>query len=109
MQDSEKKLELISDRIAAEGWIALPGFLSAAAVDALSRESSALFHQGVFHEAAIGGGAQQRIDGDVRADQIFWLEPAGSSDAQRECLELFEALRLRLNHDLQLGLFEFEC
>jgi SM-20-related protein len=109
MQDSDQTLDHIVEQIAAEGWMALPGFLDAAAVRALALESVALFGQGVFHEAAIGGGAQQHLDGDVRADQIFWLEPAGSGDAQRDCLARFEDLRLRLNRDLQLGLFDFEC
>ncbi|HYJ20383.1 MAG TPA: 2OG-Fe(II) oxygenase, partial [Burkholderiales bacterium] len=32
-----------------------------------------------------------------------------SSEAQRDCLERFEQMRLKLNRDLQVGLFEFEC
>ena len=99
----------IVEGIGSGGWIALPGFLDEAMTRALAAESIALFAGGAFHDAAIGGGTQQRIDGDVRADQILWLEPTDSSDAQRECLDKFEALRLRLNRDLQLGLFEFEC
>ena len=109
MHESDQKLELISNRIAADGWISLPGFLDPETVRTLSRESADLFGQGAFHDASIGGGAQQRIDGDVRADQILWLEPAGSTEAQRNCLAQFEAMRMRLNRDLQLGLFEFEC
>jgi SM-20-related protein len=109
MHQSDPQLEQISEQIGKAGWLALPGFLDAAQTLALSRECAALFGQGAFHDAAIGGGAQQRTDGDVRADQILWLEPAGGSEAQRECLARFEALRLRLNRDLQLGLFEFEC
>ena len=103
MQDTDPTFDRIVERIATDGWIALPGFLDAAAVSALARESTALFGEGAFHEAAIGGGAQQHVDGDVRADQIFWLEPAGSGNAQRECLARFEALRLR-DVNARLGL-----
>lgn len=101
--------QTISDRIAAKGWVVLPDFIDDGQVRLLGEEASRLAAHGAFHDAAVGGGAEQRIDGDVRADQILWLEPSGSSEAQRVCLARFEELRLRLNRDLQLGLFEFEC
>lgn len=102
-------LGLISDRIGSEGWVAIPSFIDPGLVASLGGECTRLAAQGSFHDAAIGSGADRRIAGDVRADQILWLEQSGSSDAQRECLERFEQLRLKLNRDLQLGLFEFEC
>jgi SM-20-related protein len=102
-------LDRIVDGMAASGWVALPEFIDAGEVRNLAAESGQLFQGGAFHDAAIGGGAQQRIDGEVRADQILWLESAGSSETQRACLAKFEDMRLRLNRDLQLGLFEFEC
>jgi len=108
MQDSDV-LELISDRIGSEGWVAIPSFISPALVSSLGEECARLAAQGSFHDAAIGSGAGRTIAGDVRADQILWLEPSGSSEAQRDCLERFEQMRLKLNRDLQLGLFEFEC
>jgi SM-20-related protein len=40
---------------------------------------------------------------------VFWLEEKGSTNAQWDCLARFEELRLALNRELQLGLFEFEC
>jgi SM-20-related protein len=102
-------LDRIVDGMASSGWVALPGFVGEAEVRALAAESAQLLRGGAFHDAAIGAGAQQRVDEGVRADQILWLEPAGSSEAQRACLARFEQVRLRLNRDLQLGLFEFEC
>jgi SM-20-related protein len=108
MQDPEV-LELISARIGIDGWVAIPSFIPPALVASLGEECARLAAQGSFHDAAIGSGADRKITGDVRADQILWLEPSGSSEAQRDCLERFEDLRLKLNRDLQLGLFEFEC
>jgi SM-20-related protein len=102
-------LDRIVDAMASAGWVALPGFLEEAGVRTLAEESAQLFRHGAFHDAAIGAGAQQRIDEGVRADQILWLEPSGGSEAQRACLGKFEQVRLRLNRDLQLGLFDFEC
>jgi len=99
----------ISDRLASQGWVAAPDFIDGGMVRALGEESVRLAAHGAFHDAAIGSGAQQRVAEDVRADQILWLEAGGSSESQRQCLGRFEALRLQLNRDLQLGLFEFEC
>lgn len=87
----------------------MPDFIGAGMVSALRGESAGLAAQGSFLDAAIGSGADRHLDEDIRADQILWLEPSGGSEAQRECLERFEQLRLKLNRDLQLGLFEFEC
>ena len=101
--------DYIGGRIASEGWVAVPGFIDDELMRTLGDDAARLAAKGEFHDAAIGSGAQQRIAGDVRADQILWLESSGTGDAQRECLARFEALRLRLNRDLQLGLFEFEC
>lgn len=102
-------LELISDRIGRDGWVAIPSFIVPGMVAALGEECSWLAAQGSFHDAAIGSGADRQIAGDVRADQILWLEQSGSSEAQKECLDRFEEMRLKLNRELQLGLFEFEC
>lgn len=102
-------LELISDRIGRDGWVAIPSFIVPGMVAALGEECSRLAAQGSFHDAAIGSGADRQIAGDVRADQILWLEQSGSSEAQKECLDRFEEMRLKLNRELQLGLFEFEC
>ncbi len=102
-------LERISDRIGRDGWVAIPSFIVPGMVAALGEECARLAAQGSFHDAAIGSGADRQIAGDVRADQILWLEQSGSSEAQKECLDRFEEIRLKLNRELQLGLFEFEC
>ncbi len=102
-------LERISDRIGRDGWVAIPSFIVPGMVAALGEECARLAAQGSFHDAAIGSGADRQIAGDVRADQILWLEQSGSSEAQKECLDRFEEMRLKLNRELQLGLFEFEC
>ena len=59
--------------------------------------------------AAIGGGANRQVHSHIRADEIFWWDPADASPARRECLDRFEQLRLALNLHLQLGLWDFEC
>jgi SM-20-related protein len=101
--------ELAGERIATDGWTVVPDFLDAGLTASLRQESAALFAQGEFHDAAIGSGADRQVARKVRADQIRWLGDGGQSAAQRACLDAFERLRLALNRQLQLGLFEFEC
>ena len=102
-------LERISDRIGREGWVAMPSFIEPGMTTALRDECARLAAEGSFHDAAIGSGADRQVVANVRADQILWLERSGSSEAQKECLDRFEEIRLKLNQELQLGLFEFEC
>jgi SM-20-related protein len=99
----------IVDAIAAEGWCETDGFLPLDAVRALAEELRTEWNAGALRPAGMGAGAAHRLQGDVRGDHILWLEPPGATVAQRVCLQRFEALRLALNHDLQLGLIDFEC
>lgn len=63
--------------------------------------------RGDFAPARIGGqGAEQRRD-DIRGDFTCWLrEPL--LPAERLLLQRLEALRLQLNREAYLGLFELE-
>lgn len=60
-----------------------------------------------FHEAGIGRERDHQVNRFVRRDRIFWLpqdhEPAVAY------LGWMEQLRLRLNRELFLGLFDYEC
>lgn len=103
------QLEAIVARLSADGWAVVPDFLDASLTAGLCEDCGTLSGRGEFRAAAIGSGAQRQTRNDVRADEIFWLEEPGASEPQRRCLERFEQLRLVLNRELQLGLFEFEC
>ena len=75
---------------------------------ALLGECRASSGRGDYRDAAVGGGKGRRTRPQIRSDQILWIHEPGSSDAQRDCLDQFERLRLRLNRTLQLGLLDFE-
>jgi SM-20-related protein len=63
--------------------------------------------RGDFSAARIGRAASLRQKSEVRGDLTCWLgEPLWA--AERELLLSFEQLRLQLNRDLYLGLFELE-
>jgi SM-20-related protein len=64
---------------------------------------------GEFQPAAIGKLAGRRIDPSVRGDSICWLDPRVSGDAVKHCFDHFERLRLAINVQCYLGLFEFEA
>lgn len=60
-----------------------------------------------FHEAGIGRENEHQLNHFVRRDRISWLT-ADHTPAQFY-LEWCEKLRLRLNRELFLGLFDYEC
>lgn len=99
----------LAEAIAAEGWAVVPGFIESELISELRAECRRFVAEGALRAAAIGSGAGRQTRSDIRTDEIRWLEEAAASPAQCRCLARFEALRLELNRELQLGLFEFEC
>jgi SM-20-related protein len=82
-------------------------FLSGAATSALRECANTRDTRGDFSAARVGGsGAQQRL-ADIRGDFTCWLqEPMLAPES--ELLQRFEDLRLQLNREAFLGLFDLE-
>jgi SM-20-related protein len=99
----------IVDGLAKQGWCVAAGFLSKDHTEALAVEAREAESKGMLQPAGVGAGASRIVRLDVRGDHIVWLEPPGATAAQRQCLQQFEQVRLALNRELQLGLFDFEC
>lgn len=99
----------VAEAIAQEGRAVLPDFVESGLVAELRAECRRFSVEGALHAAAVGSGAGRQRRSDIRTDEIRWLEEADATPAQRSCLARFEALRLALNRELHLGLFEFEC
>ena len=99
---------LVADALAGPGWASLHDFVPTVTWRALAAEVHAARTVGGLRAAGVGTGERSRLVGDERGDQIQWLEPASASGAQQDALSRFDALRWRLNRELQLGLFEFE-
>jgi SM-20-related protein len=85
-----------------QGWGVIENFLPLDTVAGLARESRQLD----LRQAGVG--RPRIVNNDIRGDHILWLTPPHVSTLQQTCLDHFEQLRLTLNQDLQLGLFEFE-
>jgi SM-20-related protein len=97
-------LEAIADGLAVDGYCICSDFLP---ITALARDARARLT--AFQPAGTGAGGGHALRPQVRGDSTLWVEPPGQSNAQRQTLARFETLRLALNRELQLGLFDFEC
>jgi SM-20-related protein len=99
----------IADALAERGWAVASSFLPAETIRALAEDARQRQRADEFRLAGVGAGAGHAVREHVRRDVVHWLEPPGAGSAQQVCLAQFEALRLGLNRELQLGLFDFEC
>ncbi len=63
--------------------------------------------RGDFEAARIGGGRRLQRREDIRGDSICWIVPP-PLPAEQSLLEQLERLRLDLNREAGLGLFELE-
>lgn len=84
-----------------------PAFLGPEDVALLAHEAGELWREGAFREAGVGAGAARRVAPEIRSDRIHWLEEPCTPGQQRY-LDRLEELRLALNRELFLGLFDFE-
>jgi SM-20-related protein len=107
MSELPEDLARIAQAVAEIGYGVAEDFLPAETVRALGEELRQAWEAGSFRPAGVGAAAARRPE--VRGDHILWLDPPAASPAHRSCLERFERLRLALNRELQLGLFDFEC
>ncbi|MEZ5936846.1 MAG: 2OG-Fe(II) oxygenase [Hyphomonadaceae bacterium] len=94
-------------RLASEGWAIREGVLPPALVAALREEAERQYEAGQMERAGIGRADDHTLDREVRRDRVMWLE--GETLAQVQFLEAMELLRLELNRELFLGLFELEA
>ncbi len=60
-----------------------------------------------FHQAGVGREQEHQLNQFVRCDRIHWLGPDHAPT--QFYLDWIERLRLMLNRELFLGLFDYEC
>jgi len=106
--DDDASFVSVADRLESAGYAVWPGFLPAAEVLALQEHALGRLAAGDFHPAAVGSGEGRRVRPDVRGDDILWVSSPDCAAEQR-LLARLEQLRLTLNRELSLGLFELEC
>ena len=97
----------IANALHDTGWISRPGFLSPEHTAALAEHVRSLKQEGQLKPATIGHQQTQQLNQNIRGDAIFWLGDETKPEVQA-VQEQLEALRVTLNQELMLGLFEFE-
>jgi SM-20-related protein len=99
----------IVDAIGSRGYAVTPDFLPAPRIDALRAQLLLHDRAGALVPASVGRGARRATRGDIRGDRIRWIDAQAPAPAERALLEALDALRVALNRELQLGVFEHEA
>jgi SM-20-related protein len=99
--------QAIVDALAGPGWCVVPDYLSQTEVIALRNECLEAHAAGTFHHAGVGSG-QAEVIAEIRGDQVLWIDEAEAGPALQTALTKLEALRLEVNRNLFLGLFDVE-
>tara|TARA_B100001778_G_C18593570_1_gene633464 strand:- start:428 stop:1114 length:687 start_codon:yes stop_codon:yes gene_type:complete len=96
----------ITQDLAEKGWSVQPDYLSLLLSQHLQARLDDLEAADLLAEAGIGRHHANQIIPDIRRDKTYWLERHNEIDKAYLCL--MENLRLCLNQNLFLGLFEYE-
>lgn len=95
----------VVDAIHQQGYIVLDDFLSPATLQGLCQHYHSI-EQARFRAAGVGREQAYQLNQQVRSDEIFWLD--GKDPASAGYFDWLEQLRLRINQELFLGLFDYE-
>jgi len=102
-----RRADLLAARLAADGWALEDDFQSASRVAELKDCAERRRVRGEFGGGRVGGPHREGRWPDVRGDFTAWLrEPLFA--AERQLLDDLEGLRLELNRQGMLGLFDLE-
>jgi SM-20-related protein len=96
------------DQLASQGWFWAENALPESWVQRVNGQLDQRGLEGGFRDAAIGRGARTHMNGEVRRDQICWVEHGDALDHASGIWELVETLRCQINRDLFAGLSSFE-
>ena len=98
----------IAKCLAEDGYAITSDFLLPGNAADLVEEISTLWKDGTYRHAAVGRGDGKQIRSEIRSDHVHWIAPEAMTTPQERYCAHMEALRLALNHELFLGLFDFE-
>ena len=104
--DDDQVLASAGHCLQQRGWWHGPNSVDSALIDALCDELEVLIETDRLHRAGIGRDLDFQVDRQIRRDRIFWLDRTRPTQAR--FLAQMDQLRITLNRELFLGLFEFE-
>jgi SM-20-related protein len=99
---------LITGNLASQGWAVVDGFVPGEWAAELLEEQRQQSRRGAFRFAGIGRRDGHQLDAQTRGDRILWLDRGNALPAQAQYLARLEELRLAVNRDLFLGLYDQE-
>jgi SM-20-related protein len=108
---SAQNLEELISKISQYGFAIMDDFLAESVTIELANEIEELHNKSQLQDAGTGrdsANSTKAINKALRGDLIYWLDEAEASPAQKSYFTHMEALRLRLNQQLYLGLFALE-
>lgn len=97
----------IVDALAQQGWCVMPGFIPDADIDRLRSLARQQHAAESYRPAGIGKGGNHAVNREIRSDLICWIDP-DDGDYRELCGERFEKLRLAVNEQMYLCLFDLE-
>lgn len=98
----------IADGLAADGFHVCRDFLSPAVLADLRTRLRLWWEEGELRRAAIGRGEKRKIDDDIRGDYVRWIDTDSNGVFAEFFAAHYEPIRLALNRELQLGLWDYE-
>jgi SM-20-related protein len=106
MSASDAMAEHLAAALALQGYCVIDEALPAELAGKLASTCVAA-PADAFKAAGIGRLHAHQRDASIRSDAIRWLEPERDPDAAY--VDTMEGLRVALNRELFLGLFDYEC
>ena len=94
--------------LAESGWSETIQYCDAEFCEQLRDECLADLQQIPLHQAAVGKGNERGVHETIRNDVTHWLTTASRAPQQLRYAEMMEQLRLKMNEQCFLGLFDFE-
>lgn len=106
--DRSARFDFAARQLAENGFFSQPGFLAPSVVAQLRHEVLEGFEEGTLQAARVGAGSERVLAPAIRRDWIHWLDPNELTAAQRLVANELEQLRVAINQQTFMGLFEWE-
>ncbi len=106
---SDALIDGLVNGLAARGYAVAREALPASVVGALRARARALDDVGGFAAAAVGRAGARVERSDIRGDRIAWLPEVPEDRAEDEARAWLDAVRVRCNRELMLGLEALEA
>lgn len=94
--------------ISSVGWSASENFFERSLCCQLRDECLGDINDNPLQQAAVGKGQGMEVREMIRNDSISWLDASAEGEFQKQYRDQMELLRLSLNQQFFLGLFDFE-